>query len=1602
MANATCATHAGAVLSEDELKRMSRNVKTVVPSTAASEAAINKFTFTVDNVLASAAAPGLNAPHRVAAWNTLCALLDRVRASDVDSVRTLLWDGAVWSRAFDLYLSQGHLARPKSSRQLLATLTAALRNDERARGVRQVQESIARSIIGAFYSRSDHGRAKTCALALGHFLSKDVLPLGMVLEAQSSGDFTLSGAEKTVESLLQVLFSWMGKGDFGSTIAQVVSAVLDRSQPSDGLDDAESGGIDEPLWMSALQKAVQSSAIEMASLRVHLLPALFKRSSADYFAFLLGLGLERFSVGHRDPSAFETAFSETSDDLLYASLQAGKDIGLLCEVEDGDLKQQGGVVSLPVRWIGRLLVRSSRNARLAGLSLLISSPSATKPLLPKALSLIMRDLSHHFADTDANFRSEVFSLFQRLVDRIRAITALLARHTTMSTSARTEHAVEPAKALRSHEAFLEWLTRFLVWELRPTASYQRHISAVKCLSVLVRSGLDAYISVSQLSKSALSETRWPFHMPLMTPALQRGLLNLLVDPFDDVRQTASSILGMYSTQDSSSQEQVRLALSRAEDSMLATGRADQADGVAHLYTLLHAHNSARERKSPSTSPEPDVLTQLVDRLEQMLHIAGADLSRAVDRYPVHGLLTSIRYILGQMSFTAAHNTVPLDRLSVCVHTVWEVVKPILCNDAPEGYLPEGLGEEIPDVTTKDTLSYCWRALKEASLVLGVLVSAKSGLSSVSQEDDRLARLDDLCNLCFTQLAELRHRGAFSTVAQTWITCCTRTAGIAGELGQSKLYAWYDRVLLILRNKTTINTRRSAGLPSLLCGILVAEPSDGLMTRVFSDLETIAREVVDPAFAQEGSLPQVHAMNCMKDILKNSRLGEQSERHVPTALKLAADALRSQAWAVRNCGLMLFRAVIDRLLGTSDAYLEDDAFARKKLSVEQHPELLEIVLGLLAAPASAADELSSVGNEGVFPALQLLQRLSVPEGRALQVQQSVQALTASRVWHVRDKAARTYASLIAYDQFAMELKALLRMPTTRQNALHGALLAAKYIIQRLASTAVGLGAGMASKTDFVRECMILVTDAAQLKDANVCPITRGAYVDLHTECLAAAHPGQSKSFMSSRPGSFHWLLDTHFVWDGLLDEARSDAATAIVLANFATALAAQMAFVDAVTAQQSELIRSVVARLASQDPGACIAFFSHATRLLSMYTVAERMDQIAVIIQACTTVLRDPAVDAQLRSQVVESLLDAADRLQSSSVECQQFHEFARAHTAISQPVSPGSSQRYADLWLQLQAACIEDGARHRETVKSCGAWADACCAAVMGSAFYSAEAAALAIGRIASVWAALAASPEMSEVFLRLCLAVYDLLNDDDEEIRDVASRATCKILATEGQRHSHEDLAPAVASQRLLAFLIRRWSADNAFHHEAFFRAFGISQLDDSDIAERLVDTVTDTALFAEEKQNLYIDDAREVKAWSQTLLLLPAQDFPNVLLKRLGGWTAAGLDTLTDRLATRPDGALGWTTTPEGFVLGLQVVYAVEVLLHCAAQGGRISVRPSRLRRGLAVLSSSGDEGGGMNGLWKREVDRVVADSVTEKLRIIHARLRNLRDRIGLSSLI
>lgn len=106
----------------------------------------------------------------------------------------------------------------------------------------------------------------------------------------------------------------------------------------------------------------------------------------------------------------------------------------------------------------------------------------------------------------------------------------------------------------------------------------------------------------------------------------------------------------------------------------------------------------------------------------------------------------------------------------------------------------------------------------------------------------------------------------------------------------------------------------------MIGIIVADTKGLLFSRAMSELTAEGTRPVDQAAESAGGLSQVHALNCIKDIFKNSKLGERSEGHVPQALSLAAQCLSSDTYVKIQkpayCALLTF--MLDGLFETQDS------------------------------------------------------------------------------------------------------------------------------------------------------------------------------------------------------------------------------------------------------------------------------------------------------------------------------------------------------------------------------------------------------------------------------------------------------------------------------------------------------------------------------------------------------------------------------------------------------------------------------------------------------------------------------------------------------------
>jgi hypothetical protein len=110
-------------------------------------------------------------------------------------------------------------------------------------------------------------------------------------------------------------------------------------------------------------------------------------------------------------------------------------------------------------------------------------------------------------------------------------------------------------------------------------------------------------------------------------------------------------------------------------------------------------------------------------------------------------------------------------------------------------------------------------------------------------------------------------------------------------------------------------------------------------------------------------------------------------------------------------------------------------------------------------------------------------------------------------------------------------------------------------------------------------------------------------------------------------------------------------------------------------------------------------------------------------------------------------------------------------------------------------------------------------------------------------------------------------------------------------------------------------------------------------------------SALFEEEKQNLYIDDVREVEIWSN--ILKTTEPLEESYLNSTGDWVLAALRDLRDYLDDKVnfDGPLGPTSQADTLTLFVRVIELAGLMLHWACRQPD-EVQGPRLTRASVTL--------------------------------------------------
>ncbi|TKX22999.1 hypothetical protein C1H76_4738 [Elsinoe australis] len=1065
-------------------------------------------------------------------------------------------------------------------------------------------------------------------------------------------------------------------------------------------------------------------------------------------------------------------------------------------------------------------------------------------------------------------------------------------------------------------------------------------------------------------------------MELLSEETKTLLIALLLDSFDDVRDLAMNVLQMimhdegghaaekleHGTANPLGNDQNRLVqiLEIAEKRAAQSGRADHADGVARVHALLFALAIPMPLSTNSSwyLSQQTILQHLFDRCDQMLISLRANLSAAIHGLPFHATLISLRYVVDQIQVVDASSTTLqrgytlATKVQETVVTVWEIVRPVLCDDAPEGYMPAEAEDSDLDLDTKDILSFSWRALKEVSLLQRALVInlTKSPGDPVLDEDKFLSHL----NLCFTQLRDLRHRGAFSTVAQTFTISCMQYMRCFSS-GEKSLRSFYENTITSINSLSTINTRRSAGLPAMLAGLLAStSDSSPLFSEAIGDLTKIASGPIVTENTDHQALPQVHALNCLREVFKHSRLGQRSEKYIPEALQLSGICLTSDLWGIRNSGLMLFRALIDRLLGASDANDEDAVITRSKDVLSRYSQTLELIFTLLDANLDNVVQTSAV--EKVFPALQLLQRVSPPPTELSRLRIAVYSLTGCPHWLVRDKAARAMARLYQREEVLPALIDLAKEYKRRHNAEHGRLLTIKYLLRTLPLQDPEIRSAAS-------EIVLNLCSGGLLTYGS--DIIEATTLDVITEYVQRVPTQEAAVEVLTS------MSDSNSVAH-ILEMRNNDALAQIPHSPVLVMALASLLPYDQESYSETERITT----LAKTDPDACVAMLEGFEAVVSRPNSSPHV--VNSIFQIVMGILR-------LASQTIPRVLIAAmDVVHSCALTGRLVNPanidelsamwFDKAMECGTTPLSQDRALIVSGIILDMGLQGVVNTSS--ELSQRLGFWLlQIRDAAEEDQPFDTRFAAATALEKVQQGLPFLRYDDNFANMVVDYAILVYDLTNDDDDEVRGVAAKVACRLFSSEVNHVKR--LVPLAAGSQMLSQLVRQ-------HVSSTYLAFvAVSRLISSSHHNRTSETVMDllrtqtteeNVLFAEEKQNLFIDPAREARVWSKLLMSLAPDAIGRSEMQNLQNWTIEGLIALDDTANALAGGPLGWSYKPDSFALGLRVIYSAQTLLYWQRTRDSLRLRSTELRDRLGQLLRIGQRCG-LNVIWLEELEKILA---------------------------
>ena len=431
--------------------------------------------------------------------------------------------------------------------------------------------------------------------------------------------------------------------------------------------------------------------------------------------------------------------------------------------------------------------------------------------------------------------------------------------------------------LHQCETFLAWLLEFLLLCLHQDSSFPRVVTALEIILTVLKI-VTPKVLVKTVETPIHGTDGRLFHAVIakvFSKESVQTLISCLYNSYEVNRSLATEILqilpyDVYTFRNDDFvalfEQGISLAFSPQPDttntsphimSFLANSclKYNVFNAISSVYRNLNSSDIAKECKYNTHFIMASILSR---KLLEQIEIAEKQLSKAAFQAPIHGTLRCVRELLEAVRIEDVSDrenwkTLIDELVKLCLR-IRDIAGPIIQNSAPEGsidstgdhnvmishILQEG-EETKTDIASQASLSQmllvcCWRSMKEATLLIGHIVSfcpiypvpqsagADHGSSMNTPFETNMSEGQILSsstavkigNVFIDVLMSSRHIGAFELAYVGFVKVCHTFWRSEIDFVEALPSKWISDLLETLQSddKSAVlcSTRRSAGIP----------------------------------------------------------------------------------------------------------------------------------------------------------------------------------------------------------------------------------------------------------------------------------------------------------------------------------------------------------------------------------------------------------------------------------------------------------------------------------------------------------------------------------------------------------------------------------------------------------------------------------------------------------------------------------------------------------------------------------------------------------------------------------------------------------------------